>query len=110
MLGTQRFDVDRGGQIDVEVEPLEGIPWQYRDYHSVFDGQYSDELPPRRSFDHAIDMVEGKEPPWGPIYALSEKELEIFRTHLADMLTSGKIRPSKSSAGDPILFVPKKEG
>ena len=31
-------------------------------------------------------------------------------TYLADMLTSGKICPSKSSAGAPILFVPKKEG
>ena len=110
MLGTLRFDEDRGGQIDVEVESLEGVPWQYREYHSVFDGQYSDELPPHRSFDHAIDMVEGKELPRGPIYALSEKELEVLRTYLADMLTSGKIRTSKSSAGAPILFVPKKEG
>ena len=110
VLGTLRFDEDRGGQIDLEVEPLEGVPWQYRDYHSVFDGQYSDELPPHRSFDHAKDMVEGKEPPWGPIYALSEKELEVLRTNLADMLTSGKICPSKSSVGAPILFVPKKKG
>ena len=37
VLGTLRFDEDRGGQIDVEVEPLEAVPWQYRDYHSVFD-------------------------------------------------------------------------
>ena len=69
-----------GGQIDVEVEPLEGVPWQYRDYHSLFDGQYSDGLPPHRLFDHAIDMVEGRELPWGPIYTLSEKELEVLRT------------------------------
>ena len=55
-------------------------------------------------------MVEGKELPWGSIYALSEKELEVLRTYLADMLTRGKIRASKSSAGAPILFVPKKEG
>ena len=60
------FDEDRGGQIDVEVKPLEGVPWKYRDYLSVFDGQYSNELPAHRSFDHAIDMVEGKEPPWRP--------------------------------------------
>ena len=76
----------------------------------MFNGQYSDELPPHRSFDHAIDMGEGKEPPWGPIYVLSEKELEVLRTYPDDMLRSGKICPSKSSAGAPILFVPKKEG
>ena len=77
VLGTLHLDEDRGGQIDEEVEPLEGVPWQYHDYHLVFDGQYSDELPPHRIFDPAIDMVEGKEPPCGPIYALSKKELEF---------------------------------
>ena len=53
-----RFDEDRGGQIDVEVEPLLGVTWQCRNYHSEFDGQYSNDLPPHRSFDHAIDMLE----------------------------------------------------
>ena len=109
VLGTLHFDEDMGGQIDVEAEPLEGVMWQYRDYHSLFDSQYSNEQPPHRSFDHTIDMVEGKEPPWGPIYALSEKELEVLRTYIADILTSGKIRPSKSSVGAPILFVPKND-
>ena len=110
VLGTLRFDEDRDCPIVSEVEPLEGVPWQYRDYHSVFDGKYPDNQPPHRSFDHAIDMVEGKDPPWGPIYTLSEKELEVLRTYLADMLTSSKIRPGKSSAGASILFVTKKEG
>ena len=31
VLGTLRFNEDRGGQIDVDVEPLEGVPWQYWD-------------------------------------------------------------------------------
>ena len=69
----------------------------------MFNSQYSYELPPHHSFDHAIDMVEGKEPPWWPIYALSQKELEVLRTYLDDMLPSGKIRPSKSSVGAPIV-------
>ena len=110
VLGTQRFDENMGGQINVKVEPLKDVAWQYWEYQSVFNGLYSDELPPHRSFDHAIDIVEGKEPPWGPIYALSEKELEVLGTYLDDMLHSGNICPSKSSAGAPILFVPKKEG
>ena len=92
------------------MELLKDVLWQYRDYQLVFNGQCSDELQPHRSFHHAIDMVEGKEPPWGPIYAVSENELEVLRTYLDDMLRSGKLRPSKSSAGASILFVPKKEG
>ena len=46
----------------MEVEPLKDVPWQYRDYQSVFNGEYSDVLPPHRLFDQALDMVEGKEP------------------------------------------------
>ena len=80
MLGTLHFDENFGGQIYVEVEPLKDVPWQYRDYQSEFNGQYSDELPPHRSFDYPIDMVEGKKPPWGPVYALTEKEQEVLRT------------------------------
>ena len=104
VLGTLRFDENMGGQINVEMELLKDVPWQYRDYQSVCNSQFSDELPPHRSFDHAIDMVEGKEPPWGPIYTLSENELEVMSTYLDKMLRSGKIRPSKSSAGAPILL------
>src|SRR5437016_2809467 len=69
-----------------------------------------DELPPHRSFDHAIDMVDGKELPWGPIFALSEKELGVLREYLDATLKSGKIRPSKSLAVPPVLFGPLKEG
>ena len=110
MLGSLRFDDDLHVELDVPKDQLKDIPWQYRDYSSVYNGQYSEELPPHRSFDHAIDMVEGEAPPWGPIYALSEKELEVLREYLDTMLKSGKIRPSKSPPGAPILFVPKKEG
>ena len=49
VLGTLRFDENLGGQINVEVESLKDVPWQYRDYQSEFNGQYSDELPPHRS-------------------------------------------------------------
>ena len=38
VLGTLRFDENLGGQINVEVEPLKDVPWQYRDYQSVFHG------------------------------------------------------------------------
>ena len=41
------------------------------------------------------------------IYALLDKELHVLREYLDTMLKSGKIHPSKSPAGAPILFVPK---
>ena len=91
-------------------EALQLIPEVYHEFLDVFSQNAADKLPPHRSFDHAIDLKEGEEPPWGPIYALSETELKALREYLDNMLRTGKIRPSKSPAGAPILFVPKAHG
>ena len=50
------------------------------------------------------------EPPYRPIYNLSEKELKVLREYLRDALAKGWIRESSSPAGVPILFAPKKDG
>ena len=110
MLGTMRFNDELHGQIEVQGEAVKHIPCLYQEFQSVYEVQYSDELPTHHAFHHAIDMVVGKEPPWGAIYALSEKELVVLREYLDTMLASGKIRSSKSPAGAPILFVPMTEG
>ena len=44
------------------------------------------------------------------MYPLSELELKALREFLDSALKSGKISPSRSSAGVLILFVPKPEG
>jgi len=61
-------------------------------------------------FDHAIDLKEGSEPPWGPVYPMSQYQLNTLKTYLDEMLAQGKIRHSQSPAGAPILFVPKPDG
>ncbi len=54
--------------------------------------------------EYAIELVEGKQPPYGPIYALSPVELEILKSYIETHLKTGFIRPSKSPAGAPILY------
>ena len=61
-------------------------------------------------YNHAIDLLPETAPPWGPVYSFSETELTALREYLETMRASGKIRPSTSSAGAPILFVPKPHG
>ena len=86
------------------------LPAQYHQYLKLFEPATAQALPKHRSFDHAIDLEPGAQPPWGPVYALSEVELQALREYLDEMLRTGKIRPSKSPAGAPILFVPKAHG
>jgi hypothetical protein len=106
VIGMVHFDSN--GKAEVDWAAL--VPKDYQQYRKIFSPEAAAEFPPHRSFDHAIDLKEGEQPPWGPIYALSAKELTALKEYLNKMLATGKIRPSKSPAGAPILFVPKAHG
>lgn len=93
-----------------ENTDAEIVPKEYHQYLDVFDKKSANMLPEHRSFDHHIPLEEGKNPPFGPIYNLSEKELEALCEYLDENLKKGFIRLSKSPAGAPILFVKKKDG
>lgn len=86
------------------------LPDALRAYRDVFAADSASILPRHKASDHAIEIQEGKEPPYGPLYNLSERELSVLREYLATNLASGRIQHSNSPAGAPILFVPKKDG
>ena len=103
--------IGRIERIDEEkVTIIDRLPDQYHDYLDLFRPSTAEKLALRRTFDHAIDLKPDTQPPWGPIYPLSQKQLEALRKYLDDMLKQGKISPSKSPPGAPILFVPKPDG
>ena len=86
------------------------IPEAYCEYEDVFSDERAAMLAQNTEFDHAIDLEDGKHPPHLPIYNLSMRELEILREYIDSSLQKGWIKPSKSPAGAPILFVPKSDG
>jgi hypothetical protein len=108
VCGVVQIDDPKG--LKVQKPVLEALPKCYHKWLKVFDGTLAQPLPPHRQWDHAIDLKDNSNPPWGPIYPLSEIELKALREYLDEMLAAGKIRPSKSPAGAPILFVPKPHG
>jgi transposase InsO family protein len=84
------------------------LPEEYQQYKETFDDEIAASAPPADGASHAIETTQ--EPPFGPLYNLSVKELEVLRRYLEDAVKNGWIRPSTSPAGAPILFVPKKDG
>ena len=87
------------------------IPVEYSDFSDVFSPDSAVEIPEHTGInDHPIDLVDGKQPPYGPIYSLGPVELETLKTYIETNLASGFIRPSQSPAGAPILFIRKKDG
>ena len=86
-------------------------PLEYADYTNVFSPNSAAELPEHIGIDdHPIDLINDKQPPYGLIYSLGPVELETLKTYIKTNLANGFIRPSKSPAGAPILFIRKKDG
>jgi hypothetical protein len=86
------------------------IPLEFLSYSDVFQKSAADQLPEPSKWNHTIPLEEGKTPPFGPIYSLSEVELKALDEYLKENLEKGFIRPSTSPAGAPILFVKKSDG
>ena len=102
--GTTIWHNSEGGDI------AQDLPEQYQEWASVFSEEEINKLPEHGPWDHEIHLEEGSKPPFGPIYPLSEFELEILRDYIKQQLAHGKIRRSTSSAGSPIIFIPKSDG
>lgn len=87
------------------------LPKEYWDYIASFkDYQGNEVLPEHQPWDHEINLEEGMKPVKKPIYRLNDKEMQELKKYIDTNLEKGYIRPSKSPAGYPVLFVPKKGG
>ena len=97
-----QIEAQSGAQVGAllfDEAPTE-VPAEYSDYSDVFSAENAAELPENTGMnEHAIELEEGKQPPFGPIYSLGLVELETLKTYIETNLANGFIRPSMSPAG-----------
>ena len=63
------------------------LPGKYHSHAHLFRDKEVEVLAPHRSqHDIKIEIDEGKSPPFGPIYSLSQVECEVLRKYIDDML------------------------
>ena len=86
------------------------VPEPYHNFSDVFSKEAFDEPPPRKAWDHAIDLTPGAELPHSWTFPLSPAEQKELNDFLQENLTNGRICPSKSPMGAPVFFVKKKDG
>ena len=97
-------------QIALLISEETRISAEYSDFSNVFSSDSAAELPKHTKINnYPINLLDDKQPPYGPIYSLGPVELKILKTYIKVNLASGFIRPSKSTASTPILFVRKKD-
>ncbi len=89
----------------------EMVPEEYRKYQKIFNEEQSHRFPPKRPWDHAIDLL-----PEAPntidckIYPTMQSEKEALNEFVKEQLAKGYIRPSKSPFSSPFFFIKKKDG
>jgi hypothetical protein len=99
---------ENDGQEDAETDDP-GCTKLVKEFDELFEPMPAG-LPPQRTADHRIELVPGSIPPSRSSYRMSSSELEALRKQLHELLEQGKIQPSKSPYGAPVLFVKKKSG
>ena len=83
---------DREAQIASLLTEEVKIPDEYSDFTDVFSEEKALVLPERTELnEHAIDLEDGKQPPYGPIYSLGPVELETLKTYIETHLKTGFI-------------------
>ncbi|KAF8753893.1 hypothetical protein RHS01_06639, partial [Rhizoctonia solani] len=95
---------------EADSNPLADLPPQYHKFAKVFGEEEFKVLPPHREYDIAIDLVPDAKLTPGPIYGMTDAESKALKQHINEELATGKIRPSTSSAGAPVMFVKKADG
>ena len=88
-----------------------GISTKYSEFSNVFLSDSAAELLEHTGInDHSNNLLDNKQPSYGPIYSLRLVELETLKTYIRANLANGFIRSSKSPIGTLILLIQKKNG
>ncbi|QRW24207.1 Retrotransposable element Tf2 protein [Rhizoctonia solani] len=92
-LVTFPEQVQIASEEEADSDPLADLPPQYHE-----------------EYDISIDLVPDAKLSPGPIYGMTNAESKALKQHIDEELATGKIRPSTSSAGAPVMFVKKADG
>jgi hypothetical protein len=113
LRGVSEADIAKfmQGKPDLQKEDLLKLlpPW-LSDLYEGFLPRLADQLPPRRAWDHKIELMPGKEPPYLKNRPFSPPELRVIRKWLDDNLGKGFIRESKARCAAPLLLAAKPGG
>ena len=84
--------------------------WIKNEYSDVFLDGLPPGMPPERKVAHEIPLLPDSPSQFRGIFRLSQVELQELRKQLSQLLKDGKISPSTSPYGAPVLFAKKRDG
>ena len=113
LQGISESDIDKFMEAKPELTESDiqkKLPDWLQDKIVGFLPRLANELPPRRSWDHEIELLPGKEPPYQKNRPMSPSELRVVRKWLDENLAKGFIRESRARCAAPLLLAVKPGG
>ncbi|CCO35276.1 Transposon Ty3-G Gag-Pol polyprotein AltName: Full=Gag3-Pol3 [Rhizoctonia solani AG-1 IB] len=95
---------------EADPNPLTLTPPEYHKFAQVFGKEEFKVLPPHWDYNIGIELTPDASLFHRPIYGMTDAESRALKEHLESEVATGKIRPSKSPAGAPVMFVKKADG
>jgi hypothetical protein len=112
--GTITFPKEETGNLaseeDPDPDPIALIPLEYLEFAQVFSKEEFKVLLPHWDYNISIDLTPESTLLQGPIYSMTDSKSWSLKEHPETEVAMGKIRPSKSPAGTPVMFLKKANG
>ena len=103
-------DVEKTLRFKQRTDLITKLFSKFHEFFELFSEKEANKLPPHRPYDHKIKFIEGKQPGYGPLYSMSQGELQVLKKFFDENLVKGFIRASSFPAAAPILFARKPGG
>ncbi len=104
-LDDKVYPLRRAQIVYLKVETSTKVLSEYNDFADIFLPKLIVKLLKNTKInDYTIELVDDWQFSYGPIYNLSQVELETLKTYIKNNLANGFINPSKSPVGASIFF------
>ena len=86
------------------TDPATKLPPKLHEFFELFFHQKTNKLPPHKPYDHKIKFIKGKQPKYGLLYSMSQRELQVLKKFFDENLTKSFIKTSSFPTAAPVLF------
>ena len=102
--------VNEQGEVKVHHQGHPLAETVFAEFPDVITNTMPADLPPKRATNEVIPTTSNQDPVYRPAFRLSPREKEELHRQVIELVSTGRVRPSTSPYGAPVLFVQKKDG